>query len=112
MEISKKYGILDEERGIPYRFVFQYLYFNNNYHFIITIVRAMFIIDDSGILRQITINDSNIARDVLETQRIIEAIQESNELRKNSIKPDYLAGKQSSHSLCIQVIRFVFFFSA
>ncbi|CAM4877213.1 unnamed protein product [Rotaria socialis] len=69
MEISKKYGILDEEHGIPYR--------------------AMFIIDDSGILRQITINDYSVGRNVLETQRLIAAIQESNKLHKNSTKSDF-----------------------
>ncbi|CAF2212367.1 unnamed protein product [Rotaria magnacalcarata] len=70
MEISKKYGILDEAHGIPYR--------------------AMFIIDDSGSLRQITINDYSIGRNVLETQRLVEAIQESNKLHKNSTKSDFL----------------------
>ncbi|XP_067829137.1 peroxiredoxin-2 [Heptranchias perlo] len=53
--ISKDYGILKEDEGIAYR--------------------GLFIIDDKGILRQITINDLPVGRSVDETLRLVQAFQ-------------------------------------
>ncbi|CAG8711838.1 28537_t:CDS:2 [Gigaspora margarita] len=53
--IAKSYGVLIEEEGIP--------------------LRGLFIIDDKGIVRQITVNDLPVGRNVDETIRLIEAIQ-------------------------------------
>ncbi|UJR26991.1 hypothetical protein I4U23_008298 [Adineta vaga] len=55
MAISKTYGILNAEDGVSYR--------------------AMFIIDDKGILRQITVNDHHVGRNVAEVCRLIKDIQ-------------------------------------
>jgi len=54
-EISKKYGVLKEDEGVPFR--------------------GLFIIDDKGILRQITINDLPVGRSVDETLRLVKAFQ-------------------------------------
>ncbi|CAF1271358.1 unnamed protein product [Adineta steineri] len=61
MNITKAYGVLNEQEGICYR--------------------AMFIIDDKGILRQITINDRPVGRNVSEAYRLIQAIQQADKLR-------------------------------
>nr|XP_020656016.1 peroxiredoxin-1-like [Pogona vitticeps] len=53
--ISKDYGVLKEDEGISYR--------------------GLFIIDDKGILRQITINDLPVGRWVDETLRLVQAFQ-------------------------------------
>ncbi|XP_069783444.1 peroxiredoxin-1-like [Narcine bancroftii] len=53
--ISKDYGILKEDEGISYR--------------------GLFIIDDKGILRQITVNDLPVGRSVDETLRLVQAFQ-------------------------------------
>ncbi|KAJ0051308.1 hypothetical protein NL108_018709, partial [Boleophthalmus pectinirostris] len=53
--ISRDYGVLKEEDGISYR--------------------GLFIIDDKGILRQITINDLPVGRSVDETLRLVQAFQ-------------------------------------
>lgn len=55
MSISKKYGVLKEDAGIAFR--------------------GLFIIDDKGNLRQITINDLPVGRDVDETLRLVKAFQ-------------------------------------
>ncbi|XP_056635623.1 peroxiredoxin 1 [Diorhabda sublineata] len=57
--ISKAYGVLDEESGIPFR--------------------GLFIIDGKGILRQITINDLPVGRSVDETLRLVQAFQFTDE---------------------------------
>jgi peroxiredoxin 1 len=54
-EIAKKYGVLKEDDGIAYR--------------------GLFIIDDKGTLRQITINDLPVGRSVEETLRLVQAFQ-------------------------------------
>lgn len=54
-EIGKNYGVLLEKEGIS--------------------LRALFIIDPNGILRQITINDLPIGRSVDETIRLVEALR-------------------------------------
>lgn len=55
MQISKDYGVLKEDEGIAFR--------------------GLFIIDDKGILRQITINDLPVGRSVDETLRLVKAYQ-------------------------------------
>lgn len=58
-------------------------------------IRAMFIIDDKGILRQITINDSLIGRSVIEACRLIRTIQHAEKLRECASETDFIEGKQS-----------------
>nr|ABM55645.1 putative cytosolic thioredoxin peroxidase [Maconellicoccus hirsutus] len=53
--IAKSYGVYDEDTGIPFR--------------------GLFIIDDKGILRQVTINDLPVGRSVDETLRLVQAFQ-------------------------------------
>ncbi|XP_073443519.1 peroxiredoxin-2 [Dendrobates tinctorius] len=53
--ISKDYGVLKEEDGVAYR--------------------GLFIIDNKGILRQITINDLPVGRCVDEVLRLVQAFQ-------------------------------------
>lgn len=53
--ISTDYGVLKEDEGIAYR--------------------GLFIIDDKGILRQITINDLPVGRSVDEIMRLVQAFQ-------------------------------------
>lgn len=53
--ISWSYGVLDEKRGVAFR--------------------ALFIIDDKGILRQITINDRPVGRNIDEILRLVQAFQ-------------------------------------
>ncbi|KAG7491558.1 hypothetical protein MATL_G00005130 [Megalops atlanticus] len=53
--ISRDYGVLKEEEGIAYR--------------------GLFVIDDKGLLRQITINDLPVGRSVDETLRLVQAFQ-------------------------------------
>ena len=55
MEISTKYGVLKDGDGIAYR--------------------GLFIIDNHGTLRQITINDLPVGRSVDETLRLVQAFQ-------------------------------------
>jgi len=55
MEISRKYGVLKEDEGVSFR--------------------GLFIIDDKGVLRQITINDMPVGRSVDETLRLVKAFQ-------------------------------------
>lgn len=53
--IAREYGVLKEDEGLAYR--------------------GLFIIDGKGILRQITINDLPVGRDVDETLRLVQAFQ-------------------------------------
>lgn len=55
MKISRAYGVLNEDVGIDFR--------------------GLFIIDDKGKLRQITINDLPVGRSVDETLRLVQAFQ-------------------------------------
>ena len=55
MAISRAYGVLKEDEGVPFR--------------------GLFIIDPNGTLRQITINDLPVGRDVDETLRLVQAFQ-------------------------------------
>jgi len=54
-QISRDYGVLKEDQGIAYR--------------------GLFIVDEEGILRQITVNDLPVGRDVDETLRLVQAFQ-------------------------------------
>lgn len=54
-EIAKTYGVLLEEEGVAFR--------------------GLFIVDDKGILRQITVNDLPVGRSVDETLRLVQAFQ-------------------------------------
>ncbi|XP_028404554.1 peroxiredoxin-1-like isoform X3 [Dendronephthya gigantea] len=54
-QISKDYGVLLEDQGIS--------------------LRGLFIVDDKGILRQITVNDLPVGRSVDETLRLVQAFQ-------------------------------------
>lgn len=53
-KISRDFGVLDEEEGVPQR--------------------ALFIIDPRGRVRNITVNDTDVGRSVDETQRILDAL--------------------------------------
>lgn len=53
--VSKAYGVLKEDDGVPFR--------------------GLFIIDPNSKLRQITINDLPVGRDVDETIRLVQAFQ-------------------------------------
>lgn len=55
MEISRKYGCLKEDEGVAFR--------------------GLYIIDDKGNLRQVTINDLPVGRSVDETLRLVQAFQ-------------------------------------
>ncbi|XKL66026.1 hypothetical protein PGB90_009446 [Kerria lacca] len=53
--IAKAYGVYNEETGVPFR--------------------GLFIIDEKGFLRQVTINDLPVGRSVDETLRLVQAFQ-------------------------------------
>jgi len=55
MNVSRAYGVLDEESGIPFR--------------------GLYIIDGEQKLRQITVNDLPVGRSVDETLRLVQAFQ-------------------------------------
>lgn len=55
MKVSRAYGVLDEESGIPFR--------------------GLYIIDGQQKLRQITVNDLPVGRSVDETLRLVQAFQ-------------------------------------
>lgn len=55
MNVSRAYGVLDEESGIPFR--------------------GLYIIDAQQKLRQITVNDLPVGRSVDETLRLVQAFQ-------------------------------------
>jgi len=59
MAISRAYGVLKEDEGLSFR--------------------GLFVIDKSGTLRQITINDLPVGRDVDETLRLVQAFQFTDE---------------------------------
>jgi len=55
MKVSRDYGVLDEDTGIPFR--------------------GLYIIDGKQKLRQITVNDLPVGRSVDETLRLVQAFQ-------------------------------------
>ncbi|XP_063075761.1 peroxiredoxin-1 [Engraulis encrasicolus] len=81
--IATDYGVLKEDEGIAYR--------------------GLFIIDDKGILRQITINDLPVGRSIDETLRLVQAFQFTDKHGevcpagwkpgKDTIKPDVQKSK-------------------
>lgn len=89
MKISREYGVLDEESGVPFR--------------------GLFIIDGKGVLRQITVNDLPVGRSVDETLRLVQAFQFTDEHGevcpagwtpgKKTMKPDPNASKQYFESV-------------
>lgn len=58
-KISRSYGVLIEDEGVA--------------------LRGLFIIDPKGVLRQITVNDLPVGRDVEETIRLVKAFQFTDE---------------------------------
>ena len=54
-DVARRYGVLKEDEGIAFR--------------------CLFVIDDKGLLRQITINDLPVGRSVDETLRLVQAFQ-------------------------------------
>lgn len=54
-KISQDYGVYLDDKGVP--------------------LRGLFIVDDKGVLRQITINDLPVGRSVDETLRLVQAFQ-------------------------------------
>ncbi|KAL5276664.1 Jafrac1 family protein [Megaselia abdita] len=59
MKIARDYGVLDEESGVPFR--------------------GLFIIDGKQNLRQVTVNDLPVGRNVDETLRLVQAFQFTDE---------------------------------
>lgn len=59
MKISRDYGVLQEESGIPFR--------------------GLFVIDGKQNLRQVTVNDLPVGRSVDETLRLVQAFQFTDE---------------------------------
>lgn len=55
----------------------------------------MFIIDDQGILRHITINDRSVGRSVSETRRLIQTIQHAAKLHECASVGDFIEGTQT-----------------
>merc|ERR1719228_3100448 len=55
MDIARAYGVLKEDEGIAFR--------------------GLFIIDTHGMVRQMTINDLCVGRDIDETLRLVQAFQ-------------------------------------
>ncbi|CBZ32926.1 tryparedoxin peroxidase [Leishmania donovani] len=53
--IARAYGVLEEKQGVAYR--------------------GLFIIDPNGMVRQITVNDMPVGRNVEEVLRLLEAFQ-------------------------------------
>ncbi|XP_032822183.1 peroxiredoxin-2-like [Petromyzon marinus] len=82
--VAKNYGVLKEDEGIAYR--------------------GLFIIDGKGILRQITINDLPVGRDVDEILRLVQAFKFTDDHGevcpagwkpgKDTIKPDVQKSKE------------------
>jgi len=71
----------------------------------------MFIIDNKGILRQITINDSHVSRSVPEARRLIEAIQHSEKSQPNTSKAGFIKGEKTQNYIYIYMNICVFIFS-
>ncbi|KAM9327242.1 peroxiredoxin-1 [Gastrophryne carolinensis] len=82
--IAKDYGVLKDDEGLAYR--------------------GLFIIDEKGILRQITINDLPVGRSVDETLRLVQAFQHTDKFGEvcpagwnpgsDTIKPDVKQSKE------------------
>lgn len=57
-EVSRAYGVLNEEEGVA--------------------LRGLFIIDPEGVIRYQVVHDDNVGRNVDETLRVLEALQSGN----------------------------------
>ena len=68
--------------------------------------RAMFIIDDKGILRQITINDRPVGRCVPETCRLIKSIQHAEKLRESTPATGFVEGEKDQNSIPFNICLF------
>lgn len=67
----------------------------------------MFIIDDKGILRQITINDRLASRSVIEARRLIRTIQHAEKLRECASSTDFIEGKDKCRKIFLSTLIFV-----
>jgi hypothetical protein len=76
------------------------------------IERAMFIIDDKGILRQITINDRPVGRNVSEAHRLIKEIQHADKLHEISPKSSFPEGKKKQNYLWSTICLFLIVISS
>jgi alkyl hydroperoxide reductase subunit AhpC len=55
----------------------------------------MFIIDDKGILRQITVNDRPVGRSIYEARRLIKTIQYADKMRESTSESGFVEGKKN-----------------
>lgn len=92
-QISKDYGVFLEDQGHTLRYWIQKMFCRMQlagrfcvgrcsgqackitFHFFLLCFRGLFIIDDKGVLRQITMNDLPVGRSVDETLRLVQAFQ-------------------------------------
>ena len=81
MSISKAYGVLKEDEGIP--------------------LSGLFIIDPKGMLKHVTINDLPVGPSVDETLRLVQAFQFTDDEATDGIKPDLVQVKNSLHIRCV-----------
>ncbi len=72
--------------------LFSIIRFHNNISFL---DRAMFIIDDKGILRQITVNDRPVGRSIYEARRLIKTIQYADKMRESTSESGFVEGKKN-----------------
>jgi alkyl hydroperoxide reductase subunit AhpC len=70
--------------------------------------RAMFIIDNKGILRQITINDRPVGRSVNEARRLVKTIQHAEKLRESTPKNGFTEGKKKLNYMMIYIFIIIF----
>ncbi|CAG0889491.1 unnamed protein product [Darwinula stevensoni] len=95
--ISREYGVLKEDAGLTYR--------------------GLFIVDDKGILRQITINDLPVGRDVDETIRLVQAFQFTDKHGEvcpanwkpgdKTMKPDPKGSKEYFEKVSVRILTFI-----
>lgn len=90
MAIAKDYGVLNDEEGIAYRYVSKRVPSARLVD--ASIPSALFIIDDKGIVRQITINDRPVGRCVPETYRLVKEIQQADQMSACASAGDFSAG--------------------
>ncbi len=69
----------------------------------------MFIIDNKGILRQITINDRLVGRNAIETRRIITALQDAGISQECTPKTGSKRRKKKSNYICMNSLYIDFF---
>jgi len=69
----------------------------------------MFIIDNKGILRQITINDRPVGRNAIETRRILKALQDAEISQECTPKTGSKRRKKKSNYICMNIYILIFF---